>query len=225
MATVMITGAGRGIGLELARQYAAAGDTVIGCVRDPAKAADLEAIEGEVQLQALSQGDPESVAAAAAAIGDRPIDVLIINAGSKGGEHQSLDDFDIAVWHETFDVNTIGPLLLARAFKGNLQAGEGKLMTVSSQLGASTWPMGGMYLYSSSKAAVNKVMQALALDWKDEPMIVSMIHPGWVRTDMGGPHAEISAEESAEGIRTVIAGLGKADSGKFYKWNGEIHPW
>jgi NAD(P)-dependent dehydrogenase (short-subunit alcohol dehydrogenase family) len=85
--------------------------------------------------------------------------------------------------------------------------------------------MGGMYGYSTSKAAVNKAMQALAIDWKDEPIVVSLVHPGWVRTDMGGPHADITPEESASGIRQVIAGLGKADSGRFYKWNGEIHPW
>lgn len=226
MARVLITGAGRGIGLELARQYAEAGDEVIACVRDPEAATELAGLGGNVTVQTLAPGDPDSITAAAAAIGPGAIDVVINNAGAMGGRHQSLDDLDLAEWQETFRVNTIGPLLIARAFMDNLvAAGAGKVMTVTSQLAASTWPMGGMYAYSTTKAAVNKAMQALAIDWKDQPITVAMIHPGWVKTDMGGPHAEITPEQSASGIRQVIEGLSKADSGKFYKWNGDIHPW
>ena len=123
-------------------------------------------------------------------------------------------------------MNTIGPLLTARAFKSHLAAsGDAKFLILTSQLAASTWPMGGMYIYSTSKAAVSKVGQILALDWKDEPISVALIHPGYVQTDMGGPNADITAEESASGIREVAAGLDQAHSGAFYKWNGEIHPW
>lgn len=226
MATILITGAGRGIGLELARQYAAAGDRVIATVRDPGTAGELEHIAGEVEIQRLEPGDPASIDAAARALEGRAIDVLINNAGTKGGDRQGLDDLDLAAWHEAFDVNTIGPLLIARAFKPHmLAAGDARLMTVSSQLGASTWPLGGSYVYATSKAAVNKAMQALAIDWRDAPIIVAMIHPGWVRTDMGGPNAELSAEESAAGIRRVITDLEPKDSGAFFKWNGEAHPW
>ena len=226
MSRVLITGASRGIGAELARQYAAAGDEVIACVRDPDAAPGLADLDGAVEVRQMDTGDPASIANARAAIGDGPIDVLINNAGAVGGMRQSIDDLDLEEWHHTFDVNTIGPLLIARAFKSNLAAsGDGKLMTVTSQLAASTWPMGGMYLYSTSKAAVNKAVQALALDWKDEPITVALVHPGWVRTDMGGPNAAIGADESAAGIRAVIGRLNKADSGKFYKWDGDIHPW
>ncbi|MEQ8861195.1 MAG: SDR family oxidoreductase [Pseudomonadales bacterium] len=225
MAKVLITGAGRGIGLELTRQYAADGDDVIACVRDPKKAGDLAGISGKVTVQALDPGDPASIDAAAAAIGTTPIDVLINNAGATGGAHQALDDLDLDAWHDTFTVNTIGPLLIARAFKPHLAAAKGKLMTVTSQVGASTWPMGGMYAYATSKAAVNRAMATLAIDWKDEPVVVALVHPGWVKTDMGGPHADITPQESASGIRQVIAGLGKKDSGRFYKWNGEAHVW
>lgn len=226
MATVLITGAGRGIGLELTKQYAADGDDVIACVRDPSSAKDLAALGDRVEVRQLDPGDPSSIEAAASAIGDKPIAVVINNAGAMGGMQQSLNDLDLDALVETFKVNAIGPLLVARAFKSNLAAaGEGKLMTVTSQLAASTWPMGGMYGYSTSKAAVNKAMQALTIDWKDEPIVVAMIHPGWVKTGMGGPNADITPEESATGIRQVVADLTKADSGKFYKWNGEIHPW
>ncbi len=226
MSRVLITGASRGIGAELARQYAAAGDDVIACVRDPDAAPGIDDIRASVTVQQMDTGSPESIAAAAAAIGDGTIDVLINNAGAAGGMRQSVVDLDIEEWHRTLDVNTIGPLLVARAFKAHLaESGDGKLMNVTSQLAASTWPMGGMYIYSSTKAGLCKVAQALAIDWKDEPITVALIHPGWVQTDMGGPNAAITPEESASGIRSVIAGLTKADSGKFYKWDGEIHPW
>ena len=229
MATVMIVGATRGIGLELAKQYADAGDSVIACARDTGAADQLDALAGSTKNIAVEQldiSDPASIDAAAAKIGDGAIDTVVIVAGAVGGAHQSLDDLDIEEWHRTLDTNTIGPALVARAFKPNLVAsGNGNLMILSSQLGASTWPMGGMYIYSSTKAAVGKVGKILSLDWANDPVIVSVMHPGWVQTDMGGPSAEITAEESASGIRKTISGLTKADSGNFYKWNGDIHPW
>ena len=226
MSRVLITGASRGVGAELARQYAAAGDEVIACVRDPDAIPGIEDVRDKVTLVQMDTGSPDSIAAAAAAIGDGAIDVLINNAGAVGGTRQSVDDLDLEEWHRSLDVNTIGPLLIARAFKPNLAAsGDGKLMNVTSQLAASTWPMGGMYIYSTTKAGLSKIAQALAIDWKDEPITVALMHPGWVKTDMGGPHAAITPEESASGIRAVIAGLTKADSGKFYKWDGEIHAW
>lgn len=228
MATVLITGANRGIGLEMARQYAEAGDKVIACVRDPDSATELNKIakKGDVTLEKMELGDFDSITAMRKRVGDQPIDIIINNAGWVGGSKQGIDDVDIAEWHRTLDINTIGPLILAREFKSNLAAsGDGKLMNVSSQLAASTWPMGGMLVYSTTKAALSKITQVLAIDWKDEPITVAVMHPGWVKTDMGGPHAELTPEESAEGIRNVIKGLAKADSGKFYKWNGDIHPW
>jgi NAD(P)-dependent dehydrogenase (short-subunit alcohol dehydrogenase family) len=228
MARILITGANRGIGLELARQYAERGDEVIACVRNPDGADALQelAAGGNVTVEQMDVGNPQSISAARERIGDVAIDVLINNAGAVGGAHQSIDDLDLEEWHRSLDVNTIGPLLIARAFKPNLAAsGNGKIMTVTSQLAASTWPMGGMYIYSSTKAGVSKVFQALTIDWKDEPIAVALMHPGWVQTDMGGPHAEITAEQSASGIISVIDDMTKADSGKFYKWNGEIHPW
>ena len=226
MATVLVTGASRGIGSELVKQYSAEGAQVIACVRDTAAAPGLDGVNGNVRVLQMDTGSPDSIAAAAAEVGDQTLDVVINNAGSVGGAKQGIDDVDLEEWHRTLDINTIGPLLIARAFKANLAAsGDGKLMNVTSQLAASTWPFGGMLVYSSTKAALSKVAQILALDWKEEPITVALVHPGWVRTDMGGPNAEISAEESASGIRSLIAGMTKADSGKFYKWNGDIHPW
>ena len=228
MATVLVTGASRGVGAELVKQYAAEGAEVIACVRDAAAAPGLEGVQGKVRILQMDTGEPTSIMAAAKEVGEQPIDVLINNAGAVGGNpaKQVLDDLDLVEWHRTLNVNTIGPVYVAKEFKANLVAsGDGKLLNVTSQLAASTWPFGGMYIYSTTKAALSKASQILALDWKEEPITVALMHPGWVRTDMGGPNADISAEESAAGIRAVVAGLTKKDSGKFYKWNGEIHPW
>ena len=231
MSNIMIVGATRGIGLELTKQYAEEGNSVIACARDTGSASLLDELASgsdNITIEQLDVANPSSIEEASNKIGDRAIDTVIIVAGAVGGmpENQSIDNIDIEEWHRTLDTNTIGPLLVAKAFKDNLVAsGNGNLMILSSQLGASTWPMGGMYIYSTTKAAVGKAGKILSLDWAEEPITVSIMHPGWVQTDMGGPTAEITAEESASGIRNVINGLTKEDSGNFYKWNGEIHPW
>ena len=231
MSTVMIVGATRGIGLELTKQYSEDGNKVIACARDMNAASQLDELASgseNIRIEELDIAEALSIESAASRIGKDSIDSIIIVAGYVGGmpENQTIDNIDIDEWHRTLNINTIGPLLVARAFKENLSSsGNGNLMILSSQLAASTWPMGGMYVYSTTKAAVSKVGQILALDWAEDPIIVSIMHPGWVQTDMGGPAAEITAEESASGIRNVISGLKKEDSGNFYKWNGEIHPW
>ncbi len=229
MAKVMIVGATRGIGLELVNQYAAEGDDVIACARDTGAAELLDQMaeaNANVSIEELDVAQPDSVSAAADRIGDVAIDTVIVVAGVVGGGRQSIDDLDIEAWHDALTANTIGPILVARAFKQNLVAsGAGNLMILSSQLGASTWPFGGMYIYSTTKAAVGKAAKILSIDWKDDPIIVSVRHPGYVQTDMGGPNAEITPEESASGIRNVIGNLSSEDSGNFYKWNGDIHPW
>ena len=231
MSTIMIVGATRGIGLELTKQYANEGNQVIACARDTANASLLNEVASgseNIKIEQLDIADAGSIESASSRIGEEAIDSVIIVAGWVGGmpDNQTIDNIDIDEWHNTLNINTIGPLLVAKAFKSNLAAsGNGNLMILSSQLAASTWPMGGMYIYSTTKAAVSKVGQILALDWAKDPIIVSIMHPGWVQTDMGGPTAEITAEESASGIRNVLLGLTKEDSGNFYKWNGDIHPW
>ena len=230
MATVAITGANRGIGLELARQYAAAGDRVLATCRTTAGAEKLNALAGSsagaVSVHALDVGDGDSLSACARAIGGAPIDILINNAGVAGGKAQTLESIDFDAWIDAIRIMTIGPFRVVQTFLPNLVAAPApRVMTVTSQLAASTWPMGGFYAYASAKAGVNKVMQAMALDLKARKVAVGLIHPGWVQTDMGGPGASITAQESATGIRNVIAGMTLEDTGKFYKWTGEIHPW
>lgn len=230
MTTTLITGANRGIGLALAKQCTEAGDQVFATCRSPADAHDLNALAassgGRLTVHGLDVGDGASIAACAKAVGDTPIDILINNAGILGGKSQTLEAIDFDAWIDAFKVMTIGPFRMVQTFLPNLKAATApKVMTVTSQLGASTWPFGGSYAYSSAKAGVNKVMQILAKDLKAQNIIVAMIHPGWVKTDMGGDGADITAQESAAGIRSVIASLTPETSGNFYKWNGDIHPW
>ena len=230
MANVFITGANRGIGLELARQYAEAGERVFATCRTPGAADGLNDLAkssaGRLTVHALDVGDAASISGAAKVVGDTPIDILINNAGILGGASQTLEAIDFDAWIDAFKVMTIGPFRMVQTLLPNLKAAAApKVMTVTSQLAASTWPFGGSYAYSSAKAGVNKVMQTLAKDLKAQNITVSMIHPGWVKTDMGGAGADITAQESATGIRNVIAALTPETSGKFYKWNGEIHPW
>ena len=230
MANVLITGASRGIGLELARTYARSGDRVFAFCRSPDSASALNdlavASAREVTVHAMDVGDGSSIAESKTAVGDTPIDILINNAGVMGGEPQTVQSIDFDGWIEALKIMTLGPFRVVQAFLPNLKAAAApKVMTVTSQMGASTWPFGGSYAYTSAKAGVNRVMKTLALDLKSDNIAVSLVHPGWVKTDMGGPNADITPEESAAGIQKVIASLGIKDTGKFFKWNGEIHPW
>jgi NAD(P)-dependent dehydrogenase (short-subunit alcohol dehydrogenase family) len=229
MLNVLITGASRGIGLELTKLYAAGGDHVFASCRAPQSAEKLRELAtrsgGRVRVNQMDVSDESSIKAAANAVGDRPIDILINNAGIRGGNDQSVEATDTQDWIEAFKVMTVGPFRVVQTFLKNLGAAKNpKIMTITSQIAATTWPTGGFYSYASTKAGVNRVMLGLARDLKDK-VIVAVIHPGWVKTDMGGPNADITPQESAAGIRKVITSLSKEDSGKFYKWNGDIHPW
>ena len=231
MQTVLITGANRGIGLELTRRYAAAGDRVLACCREPASATALQALakaNPNVTVHGVRVSDGASVAALAEQIGNAPIDVLINNAGMAGPpiQKQSLEEMDFDGWAEAFAVNTMAPLRMLQTFRKNLAAGKNpRAITITSQMGAIAFPMPVMYAYCSSKGAVNKVMKMAARALEREGITVLLVHPGFVKTDMGGPNAEITPEESAAGIASVIASASIASTGKFLKWNGEEHPW
>lgn len=227
MARVIITGANRGVGLALVQHYFDAGDTVIALCRRVAGADKLHALAassaGRVTIGAIDIADPVSIEAAAAHC-DGAVDLLINNAGILGGEHQSLDDIDFDEWMNAFKVMTIGPFRVTRAFLPHLTQAKGKVLFVTSQVSASTWPYGGYYGYSSAKAAGNRVAQILAIDLRGRGISVASVHPGYVKTDMGGPNAEITPAQSAAGIHQVMARLNLASSGGFFNWNGDRHP-
>jgi NAD(P)-dependent dehydrogenase (short-subunit alcohol dehydrogenase family) len=229
MTTVLITGANRGIGLELTRQYAAQGAKVLACCRDPGEASALQELakgNANIAVHGVKVTDAASVAALAAAVGGAPIDVLINNAGTATPARQSLADMDYDGWLDAFGTNTLAPFRMLQTFRENLKAsGGGKVCTVTSQFGAMAYDVPMVYAYSATKAAVNKVMRMASIELIKEGTITIIIHPGWVKTDMGGPQGQQTPEESAAGIISVIAGLTPAQNGGFFKWNGEAHAW
>ena len=225
MTTVVISGANRGIGLELARKYAADGVEVVAGVRDPDGAGPLKAIPG-VQVHKLDVREDASVEAFHRIVGERPIDILIANAGVYGGRGQRLGALDFTDWLEVLDVNSLGPARLAQAFLPNLKAGQGKkLVAITSTMGSSSAHDGNSFIYRSSKAALNNVWAGLAKALERDGITCLPLHPGWVKTDMGGPNAQISVQRSADGLREVIARSGPAESGQVFAYDGQRLPW
>jgi len=222
--TVLVTGANRGIGLELAGQLTAQGHQVIGTARKPAEATQLKALG--VTVMQLDVIDPASVAALATALGDQPIDLLINNAGTGGQSPVSFPETDFERVKMTFDVNSIGPMRVTQALLPNLLAGEGKTVVhISSGMGSIAGNRGGYYGYRASKAALNMLNSSLALELREQGVTSVVLHPGWVQTRMGGPGAEITVEVSVAGMLKVISGLGLEQSGHFYDYQGNELPW
>ncbi|MBM4204621.1 MAG: SDR family oxidoreductase [Gammaproteobacteria bacterium] len=231
MNTVLITGSARGIGFELCRQYAEAGDRVFATCRSPANATRLNALAastaGRLTIHAMDVADSASVKTCRRSIGDTPIDVLINNAGIWGGlATQVFANMDYDNWAHELNVMAMGPFRVIQAFMPNVLAGQQKkIVTISSQTGAHAYDHVIGYSYASAKAAVNRLMTGLATEFRDRGVIIVPLHPGWVKTEMAGDVADISPEESAAGVRRTIAGMTLADTGTFLKWTGDIHPW
>jgi NAD(P)-dependent dehydrogenase (short-subunit alcohol dehydrogenase family) len=227
MPTILITGAARGIGRTLCERYAADGWTVLAGVRDAA-AADLPASVEPIMLDVTSDG---ACAAAAEGLSGRPIDVLVNNAGLYRAPGETgapgLAETSGAWFERVLAVNTVGPLRVTRAFLPNLRLGSRRLVaTISSRMGSiASNAVGLSYAYRASKAGVNMVNACLALELKPEGFICVVLHPGWVRTEMGGAGADIAPAESVAGIHRVLAGLTTADTGRFISFDGSSLPW
>ena len=222
--TVLVTGANRGIGLELARQLTEQGHKVIGTARKPAEAKELKALGARVlQLDVI---DPESVSAFAATLGEQPIDLLINNAGTGGQTPGSFQDTDFERVKLTFDVNSIGPMRVTQALLPNVLASENKtIVHISSIMGSIANNRGGYYGYRASKAALNMLNSSLALELAEQGVTSVVLHPGWVQTRMGGAGADISVDVSVAGMLAVIAGLKPEQTGGFYDYQGNELPW
>lgn len=231
LSTVIITGANRGIGFELTKRFLLSNEwKILACCRNPDGADALKDLaensSNRVEICRLDLTNENSIKAFSEKISGRAIDVLLNNAGIMGGNHQSAFDMDFDAWFETFKVNTMAPLRMVQASIENLrQSSNPRIITISSQMGSLNRMGKGSYAYRSSKAALNKVMQVLAAELEQEGIIVTVMHPGWVQTDMGGKDADISPQASAEGLFRVITSLKKSDNGRFLQWTGEDHPW
>ncbi len=228
MTTWLITGANRGIGLAMAAALIARKDRVIAAVRDPFKLPDLlkTAPREHCVVVGMDVTDQRAVDRAAASVKET-VDVLVNNAGVNPPGRQNAVNADLAAFEQTLQVNTIAPLRVAQAFLPHLRRSQApRILTISSQMGAlTTNASNGAMAYRTSKAAVNKVMQCLASDLAGDNIPVAVVHPGWVRTDMGGGGADIAPEESAAGLIALCDGLTMAKTGQFFRWDGSIHPW
>jgi len=218
--TILITVAGRGLGLELARQYAADGWRVIGTVRD----GDLEKIGAE-SLK-VDVADFAEVLKLRAKLKGEPLDILFCNAGIIGKRGTALGSFDYADWEEILRVNLLGAAAVIEALVDNVAASERKTIAVmSSRLGSISETSGMTLPYSTSKAALNLLAKALAETLRPRGVVVAALSPGWVKTDMGGQGASFTPEVSVRGLRKVLGGLRREDSGKFFSHDGSQIPW
>lgn len=225
MHTVLITGASRGIGLEFTRQYLDRGSRVIAACREPGAAAALQALAcTALRILALDVADPAAIAGLPRLLDGERLAVFINNAGVYG-DHQGLADTNWQEWLAVFSVNTIAPLMLTRAVLPHM-ADAGKLVYLSSKMGSiADNTGGGTYVYRSSKTALNQVVKSLSIDLAGRGLAVAALHPGWVRTDMGGPNGLIDTATSVNGLLQVIDGLDAAGSGAFYNYDGQPIPW
>jgi NAD(P)-dependent dehydrogenase (short-subunit alcohol dehydrogenase family) len=228
MANVAITGAGRGIALELVKLHLAKGDRVFALLRDPDGADALRGVAagsgGKVTLHAMDVADDASVKAGAADTGDAAIDVLYNVAGVSGSTDSELESADFADWLDVFNVNVNGPMRVFQAFLPRLGSGA-KVVSFGSQVGASTWPYPGYEAYSASKAALHRLMVSVALGTKDRGIIAISVHPGWVQTDMGGPGASLTVEDSARNLRNTLALADASANGTFLNHDGKPIAW
>lgn len=220
--TILIAGAGRGIGLQMALQAAARGDRVVACLRDPASAGPLA---GRAQVETLDVADPASCAALAGRLAGETLDLLVCNAGIYLGRGKLGDPvFPPEAWAQSFAVNVAGVFHVVEALAPLLRRPGGRIGVVSSQMGSSERAKGGSYIYRASKAAATNLARNLATDLAPEGIAVGAYHPGWVRTDMGGSGADISAEESAAGLLARFDALGPQTTGAFEMYDGTPMP-
>jgi NAD(P)-dependent dehydrogenase (short-subunit alcohol dehydrogenase family) len=229
MSAYLITGANRGIGLELARQAVATGETVFACARNPASASALQELAksagGRVRVIELDVASERSIAAAAALLKDEPIGTLINNAGIMGAPSTPLET-NAEEFIALMRVNVLGPVLVTRAFLPNLRAAQNaKVAVVSSLMGSFSYETTSYISYSTSKTAVNRMFNALARELAGDAIPVAILSPGWVRTDMGGANATLSAEESARGLLREIARTDASLSGRFRDYAGAKLTW
>ncbi len=222
MPSVMVIGASRGIGLELARQYADAGWRVHATTRSLARPGKLGDLAGEVSLYSLDVCSDADIAALAEALAGMPIDVLIHSAGVIGSRGAG----DEETRTQTFRINTEAPILTATALLENVAASDQKKIALISSVQGSGRPrVGSEYLYGDSKGLLNAKFRELEPQWRARGITSVALHPGYVRTDMTGMMASISPKKSVRGIRAVMDDLRLEDGGRFVDYKGKTVSW
>jgi len=229
--TVLVTGANRGLGLEFVRQYAGNGWKTWAACRLPKSAKELKALQTQhanaISILALDVTDADSIRLAAAQLRGEPIDLLLNNAGVGSPPAQKIGSLDYAAWARVIDANVLGPARVIEAFVGNVSIGTDKrIVTLTSRMGSiADNSSGGSYAYRSSKAGVNAVMKSFSIDLAPRGITCVVVHPGWVRTDMGGANGKLAPAESVKALRALIASLKAKDTGKFFDYDGSELPW
>ena len=231
MPTVLITGANRGIGLELSYQYLTLGFNVISTCRLVNNASQLQTLkqrfQNTLQILALDLLSEDSIKNFQKLIHNLPIDIFISNAGVYGPRNVSLGNITSKDWINVLTINTVSPLLLTQQILENIKLGqEKKIIFISSKVGSIKENTGGgVYAYRSSKTALNQVVKSLSIDLESDKIGAFSIHPGWVKTDMGGPNATIDTKTSVAGMIRVISNLTFKDTGSFFNYDGEVIAW
>jgi len=230
MPSIIITGTSRGLGLEFARQYAEADWRVYACCRAPKNVPELRSLTTRypnLSVHGLDVTDHQQIDALAGDLAPEPIDIVLNNAGVAQDGGEMFGDIDYDAWLDSFRVNSIAAAKMAEAFVIQVARSEKRLMVaVTSLMGSmSDNRSGGYYPYRSSKTALNAVMKSLSVDLKPRKIGALVLHPGWVKTDMGGSNAEITPEVSVHGMRKVIDGFTLKDTGKFFNYDGKELPW
>lgn len=230
MATVLITGTNRGIGLEFAKQFIARGDTLLATCRDIASATELDRLKvnnEKLQIFELDVSSQESMESLPEKLEGQAIDIFINNAGVYGPRDSEFGNVSTGEWAKVFQINAKAPMILTQLLIENLHDGfEKKLIYISSKMGSiDDNKGGGSYVYRSSKAALNAVAKSIAVDLGNSGYSVAVLHPGWVQTDMGGPNALINTGTSVSNMINVIDNLNTQNSGSFFNYDGVIIPW
>lgn len=229
---VVITGAARGIGLELFKQCLAREAKVIAGVRNPAKSEELQSVAKAhpgrafvLQLDVTLDESVQSFAEGVKQLGMDRVDILINNAGIYVDGDAMLENLESSILLETLNTNSIGPIRVTRALLPLLRnSRQARIATLSSLMGSvADNSGGGSYAYRMSKAAVNMFVKTLSIEERE--MIALTLHPGWVKTEMGGARAPLAPDKSAEGLITVIETATPGDSGKFFNHAGRELPW
>ena len=230
MTTIIVTGANRGIGLELVKQYCNRNYQVIGTYRDEAISGELISMSrnlDNLKVHSLDVSSDQSLKDFSSKLGETPVDIFINNAGVYGPRDSSFNNVDEKNWIPVFQTNAIAPLLLTQLIIDNLRNGsQKKLIYITSKMGSiDDNKSGGAYIYRSSKTALNSVVKSISVDLAKDDMKVALLHPGWVRTDMGGPNGLIDTSASVSGMTKVIDSLSQSDSGCFFNYDGSKIPW
>ena len=231
MATILITGANRGLGLEFSKQYAQENWTVIACCREPESATALVKLATEfsnISVLPLDLSDLTQIEQLAKQLNGTAIDVLLNNAGIYGDTAgHGFGNLDYEQWSKNMTTNVFAPVKMTEAFLPHLQRGTQKIVVAMSSLMGSMADngSGGSILYRSSKAALNAAMKSVAIDNRANEIAVLILHPGWVKTDMGGSNAPMEIPESVQKMRDTIANFTLAQSGEFLRFDGTSLPW